>query len=116
MKHLLITAVVAVTLMTGLSSCATNSGDPVRDAIRREFPEQAAKAERVARCESGLRPNAVSPGGGNWGLFQINTVHRKLVASMGYSWDQILDPYVNAKVARRLYNSSGWQPWACRNA
>ena len=115
MKRLLITAVVAVTLMTGFSSCAT-SGDPVRNAIQREFPEQYAKAERVARCESGLRPNAVSPGGANWGLFQINTVHRGLVSSMGYSWDQILDPYVNAKVARRIYNQGGWQPWGCRGA
>ena len=115
MKHMFLSALVALTLLTGLSSCAT-SGDPVRDAIAREFPEQYAKAERVARCESGLRANAVSPGGGNWGLFQINTAHRRLVASMGYSWDQILDPYVNAKVARRLYNESGWRPWSCRNA
>jgi hypothetical protein len=115
MKPMLLGALVALTLMTGLSSCAT-SGDPSRDAIRREFPEQYAKAERVAKCESGLRANAVSPGGGNWGLFQINSVHRGLVASMGYSWNQILDPYVNAKVARHIYNQGGWQPWGCRNA
>jgi len=116
MKRILLSTSLAFALLMGLSSCVPGTGDPARDAIRREFPEQYAKAERVAACESGLRPNAVSPGGANWGLFQINTTHKRMVANMGYSWDQILDPYVNAKVARRLYNESGWRPWSCRNA
>ncbi len=46
-------------------------------------------------------------------LFQINTVHASRVEAMGYSWSQITDPYVNAKVARSVYNSSGWSAWAC---
>jgi hypothetical protein len=33
---------------------------------------------------------------------------------MGYSWDpQIYDPYINGKVARALWDESGWQPWTC---
>lgn len=85
----------------------------VEDAIATYFGGMYSKALSVARCESTLNPSAVSPGGGNYGLFQINTVHRDLVASMGYSWDQILDPYVNSAVARQIYNSSGWSAWAC---
>jgi hypothetical protein len=33
---------------------------------------------------------------------------------MGYRWDQILDPNVNAAVARAIYDEQGWRPWACR--
>jgi hypothetical protein len=96
---------------------APTGGGSVEDAIATYFGDVYDKAIRVARCESGLNPSAVSAGGGNWGLFQINTVHRALVESMGYSWDQILDPYVNAAVARHIYdNAGGWGPWGRRYA
>ena len=38
--------------------------------------------------------------------------------NMGYSWNQTLDPYINAKIALHIYNAAGgsWQPWGCRNA
>lgn len=62
----------------------------VRDAIQDYFPGSlTAKATRVAQCESGLNPRAVSPGGGNHGLFQINNIHKSTVQAMGYSWSQI---------------------------
>lgn len=77
-------------------------------------PGQAAIG--VARCESGLNPGAVSRGGGNWGLFQINTVHRKRVAAMGYQWEDLLDARTNSIVARSIYVEQGWQPWGCRHA
>ncbi len=111
MKRTLMIAFVALGLLLGATAC--DRGDPVRSAIKQSFPDQYDKALSVARCESGLNPEAVSPGGGNWGLFQINRVHASLVESMGYSWDQITDPYVNSKVAREVYNSSGWSAWAC---
>jgi hypothetical protein len=95
---------------------APTGGGSVEDAIATYFGDVYDKAIRVARCESGLDPSAVSAGGGNWGLFQINKVHQGLVESMGYSWDQILDPYVNAAVARHIYDGSGWGPWGCRYA
>ena len=60
-------------------------------------------------------PNAVSSGGGNWGLFQINTVHRDEFESVtGHPWSDVLDPYLNSNYAKWLYDQSGWQPWACR--
>lgn len=85
------------------------------DAIVQNFPGSiAGQAVNVARCESSLDPGAVSPGGGNFGLFQINSVHQGLVQSMGYSWNDILNPYINADVAREIYDEAGgWGPWAC---
>jgi soluble lytic murein transglycosylase-like protein len=70
----------------------------------------------VARCESGLNPAAVSRGGGNWGLFQINTAHRRRVANMGYQWEDLLDPRVNTLVAHSIFSEQGWRPWGCRHA
>lgn len=93
-------------------------GDAAAAAIAQWFPNNYQSAYNVASCEStgghGLDPSAVSPGGGNWGLFQINTVHKERVANMGYSWDQILDPYINAEVAASIYGEQGWGPWSCR--
>lgn len=74
------------------------------------------QAARVADCESSLDPNAVSPDGANWGLFQINRVHRAdFEAFAGRSWnDAIFDADANAAYARHLYDQQGWTPWACR--
>lgn len=76
--------------------------------------ETFEKAVRVAECESGLDPEAISPGGGNWGLFQVNTIHRRsgnFEASTGRPWEDVLHPYWNAMYARQLYDARGWQPW-----
>jgi soluble lytic murein transglycosylase-like protein len=120
MKRILLAVVCVASLAFASTACMPT--DPVLSAIASNFPaSQYDKAVRVARCESGLDPTAVSPGGGNWGLFQINTVHKATVQQLGYSWSQINDPYVNARVARYIYDDaartgSGWQPWSCRNA
>lgn len=106
--------VVAVLLVVfALSACTPE------DMIRVAFSERGAtqvqqdQAIRVAHCESTLRPEAVSPGGGNWGLFQINRIHRARVEAMGYTWDQMLMPYQNAQVAAAIWSEQGWQPWTC---
>jgi hypothetical protein len=88
----------------------------VEAVIVEVFGAHAQAAIGVARCESGLNPRAVSRGGGNWGLFQLNTVHRGRVARMGYRWEDVLDPRVNALVARAIFDEQGWQPWGCRHA
>jgi hypothetical protein len=110
-KRILISAVAALALLVGVQACTTE--DVSKLAIQTYFPEQYDKAVAVATCESGLDPSAVSSGGGNWGLFQINLVHAGLVGSMGYRWAQLTDPFVNAKVARVIYDQSGWGAWAC---
>jgi hypothetical protein len=106
---------VALVVIGGLAVGACDTGDAVTDAINREFGPIAAQATAIAKCESSLNPNAISPGGGNYGLFQINISHRAWVESLGYSWSQILDPFVNSHIARLLYNQSGWYPWSCRS-
>jgi hypothetical protein len=88
------------------------------DAVRQAFGDRLfGQAWRVSGCESGHDPTIVSAGGGNWGLFQLNTVH----ADAFEEWtgqpfhDGALDPYANASYARHLYDESGgWGPWACR--
>jgi hypothetical protein len=88
----------------------------VEAVIAEVFGSHAAAAIGVARCESGLRPEAISRGGGNWGLFQINKVHRGRVERMGYQWNDLLDARVNALVAKSIFDEQGWGPWACRHA
>jgi Transglycosylase SLT domain len=91
------------------------SGSPSEQAIAHWFPDVYDQAVRVARCESGMNPNAVSSGGGNHGLFQINSVHRDAFTSVtGQPWSSIYDPYYNSQYARHLYNRQGWSPWGCR--
>lgn len=86
------------------------------DAIALHFGDMIGSATRVANCESSLDPTAVSPGGGNWGLFQINTVHTdSFTAVTGLPWSQVLVADANARFARWLYDQSGgWGPWACK--
>jgi hypothetical protein len=104
----------------GLTACDNNAQadtpSAAQDAITQNFGGAADQAMGVAQCESGLDPNAVSRGGGNWGLFQINTVHRNSFEEVtGQPWSNVLDPYANAQFASWLYNQSGgWGPWACR--
>ncbi|MDP1820536.1 MAG: transglycosylase SLT domain-containing protein [Acidimicrobiales bacterium] len=103
---------------TAVPASTPPSYDPasVEAAIVEVFGEHAEAAIAVARCESGLNPGAISRGGGNWGLFQINQVHHRRVAAMGYAWEDMLDPTVNSLVARSIFEEQGWQPWACRYA
>lgn len=94
------------------------SGGSVEDAVRFYFGDVFDKAWRVSECESHHDPSAVSSGGGNWGLFQINTVHKEAFTDVtGQPWSAVLDPWFNSQYARSLYDSSGgWGPWTCRYA
>lgn len=118
MKRSILSLLCVAGLLLGFTT-GCDEDAAVQLAILEYFPgDLNAKAKRVAQCESGLNPNAVSPGGANHGLFQINSVHKPTVQAMGYSWSQIYDPYVNSKVARHIFDSAGgsWSPWGCRNA
>lgn len=90
-------------------------GSSVDEAIRYWFGDVEAKARDVAWCESRHDPRAVSSGGGNHGLFQINNVHaEQFPAVTGVSWeDGRYDAFHNAHFARWLYERQGWSPWAC---
>jgi hypothetical protein len=88
----------------------------VEAVIAEVFGPNAQSAIGVARCESHLNPAAVSRGGGNWGLFQINRAHRGRVEAMGYRWEDLLDARVNSLVAKSIFDEQGWRPWGCRAA
>jgi hypothetical protein len=103
----------------GLTACDPSAGantpSVAQDAITQAFGPVADQAMGVANCESSLDPSAVSGGGSNYGLFQINRVHASdFEAVTGQPWSSVLDPYLNAMYAKHLYDSQGWGPWACR--
>jgi len=86
----------------------------VEEVIQRWFGGESGTAIRVARCESGLNPRAVSPGGGNHGLFQINDVHQGTFQSVtGQPWSAVYDAEANTRFAHWLWSQQGWSPWAC---
>lgn len=90
------------------------AGDAVDAALARWFGDVLSQARAVAQCESSFDPNAV--GGNNYGLMQINIVHRADFEQFtGRPWhDGIFDPDANVMYARKLYDELGWSPWSCK--
>lgn len=81
--------------------------------IQRHFGDATPEAIRIAQCESGMDPNAVSPTDDH-GLFQINIVHKdQFEAVTGAPWSSIYDPELNTFFARHLHARQGWGPWSC---
>jgi Transglycosylase SLT domain len=104
----------------GLSGCDPSQGGtipPAVQAINFWFGGDAWSAIKVARCESGLNPNAVSPGGANLGLFQINVVHRvDFERVVNAPWSMVFNPWFNSMYAAHLFHAQGWGPWSCKRA
>lgn len=82
----------------------------VEELIMQYFPEDYETAVAVAKCESGLRPDALGPTNDE-GVFQIH------IPSHGERLEELgLDPLNaedNIKFARILYDERGWTPWVC---
>lgn len=80
----------------------------VEALIRATWPDHAEdRAVRVARCESGLNPNAKNRTSSASGVMQLLAIH----------WRGRFDPFdarANIAYAYRLWQSSGWSPWVCR--
>ena len=72
----------------------------------------AERAVEVARCESNLDPAATGRAGER-GLFQIHPTHRSMIASLGFTWDEMYEVVPNIAVAADIYADEGWSPWAC---
>jgi soluble lytic murein transglycosylase-like protein len=93
-----------------LPATAGAKSDPAlaRRVTQHVFKAHWRTAYCIARYESTWNPRAISPGGGNYGLFQINVVHR------GWAdWSRILDPYYNARIAYRLsHGGRNWSAWS----
>lgn len=87
--------------------------------IRDNFGEQTANADKVMKCESGGRPDAVGDKGlqywqdgilygASYGLFQIRYLPDRPTP------DKLLDPEFNVKYAADMQREHGWQPWSCK--
>ena len=103
------------TLAGGVLAVGSLGACNPQEVIDTIFAEDASAATSVATCESGMNPGAVSPGGGNHGLFQINSVHADNFAAVtGKPWEAVYDPIFNTVYAKWLYDQYGWSPWACQ--
>ena len=81
--------------------------------IAATFGPDAEAALRIARCESGLRPDAVSYDGSSYGVMQI---HAPTWASVfeGF-WEHWMEPEWNISRAWDIYVRAGYSfsPWSC---
>ena len=96
--------------------CSTSCSEPgiaTRADIERlicSYDWPCGEALRIARCESGLAASAYSQG--NYGLFQVNSVHRARVQG---DLARLYDARVNTQVAYDIWRDNhGWGPWACK--
>lgn len=87
-------------------------------AVQQRWGSLTSCANRIVQRESRWVPTAVSPGGGNIGLFQINKYHAGWISrELGYSWNDLKNASANAHAAKVLYDKAarqygdGWQPW-----
>lgn len=96
----------------------------VRAAISAAFGRGLApRMEAIARCETGgsYEPATDIGAAGEVGILQIHpgwwtrwpSRSAPLVASMGYTRDDLFDPTVNAEVGFRIYQAQGLQAWTC---
>ena len=98
----------------------------VLDLVSAAFPaDQVGNAMAVSRCESGHGNRVSKPntnGSRDFGVFQINdggTLQASLRAiGVGFSditeaRKKALDPAINVRLARAIWDSRGWQPWTC---
>src|SRR5699024_4592368 len=106
---------LGVTMLVTAAACMPE--DP-HGAVDHWWGDLAPCAGRIVQRESGWNPDAVSPGGGNIGLFQLNATHATWIRNeLGYTWEQLKEPPKNARAAKVLYNKAqaqygdGWQPW-----
>ncbi len=104
---------------------ATSSAE-VLDLVSAVFPaDQVGNAMAVSRCESGHGNRVSKPntnGSRDFGVFQINdggTLQASLRAigvgfsDIGEARKKALDPAINVRLARAIWDSRGWQPWTC---
>ncbi len=89
----------------------------IRCAVRIwPVPGGAAKALEVARCESGLRPDAY--GNGNGGVFQHRLPYwaGRVELYIRDRWEMFRGVYngrTNVIVSIRMAHAGGWGPWSC---
>lgn len=88
----------------------------VQQLILDVFGAAGPQALKVAKCESGYRPDAVNPANHRVrGVFQVDEGWADewlKVTGVSY-WDSWMVAETNIRFAFWLYTRSGWGPWAC---
>lgn len=88
--------------------------DPVerwRPLVGEYFPpEEVEVALCVIQNESGGDPEAENPRSSATGLFQV--LSSLWSDHYGVSYTELLDPNVNTRVARAIWDESGWAAWS----
>ena len=119
--------VLVVSLFSGTAQASVQKAC-VRDTVRGTIwcathqwpvPGGAPKAVRVARCESGLNPNAYYANNG--GVFQQNLTYWPgrqdgYQRATGPRWSVVESVYnarANVLVSIRMAHFGGWGPWSC---
>lgn len=92
----------------GTDGTATGGGS-VADRIAGAWPGNDRKALQVARCESGLDPNAYNPAGPYYGLWQFDVGTWRGVGGDGLPSDASVEE--QTRRAWKLRSQRGWAPW-----
>jgi Transglycosylase-like domain/Putative peptidoglycan binding domain len=78
-------------------------------SVRRTATQLPAVLRRIAQCESGGNPRAISPGGRYRGKYQFS---RETWRNLGGSGDPAAAPeWLQDRLALKLYRQSGTAPW-----
>lgn len=102
-------ALVVVALAGFLAVGGCDPEAAIRAAWWDASPAEQEDALEVARCESGLDPEARN--GPHRGLFQLNERYHGWRVPAGWPIDSSVG---NAVAARALQREQGWRPWSCR--
>lgn len=92
----------------------TPTPDPIevrKQIVRNVFGADSEDAIKVFMCE-GLRSNKCNDGLNKNGSFdcgvaQINSIH-------GVARRFLLNPEINIRIAKQLFDEQGWTPWTCK--
>jgi hypothetical protein len=98
----------ALAALAAVLLCACSPSAAIEAVFHRHGPVVVQEATQVAECESGLNPDAVSPGG-HLGLFQISMRWHSHRPGM----DNPLDALSNSLAAEDIWKEQGWAPWSC---
>lgn len=99
-----------------------SSGSDIENIVRQAAHKYGVDENylvKIARCESGLNPNAVNHGynenGYPSGLFQhLSGYFPARAAKYGYAGGDVLDPVVNANVTAAMFRDGLQHLWECK--
>jgi len=83
-----------------------------RELVAAYFPaDQVDHALTIMACESGGNAGAKNPTSSARGLFQI--LASLWAPNFGVTYEALYDPETNVRLARRIWDQSGWGAWSC---